>query len=67
MVKLVVDDFEQMTILEDALLRAKINYNIATEDRNYGLSPPYLVVNGVPLEIGHAMRWINDKKQNTMR
>lgn len=64
MVKLVVDDYRQVTILENALTEANIDYEITTRDRNYGLSPPYLVVDGVPLELGRAMRWIRDKSRH---
>lgn len=60
MVKLILSDNNQLTILEDALVRANIPY--ITEDFNYehGITPPYLVVDGVGLDLCAAMTWIAD-------
>lgn len=64
MIKLVVEDFDQITILENMLEQHNIAYDLELCTKSYGLRPPFLVVNGVPLDMGRAIKWIkeNDKK-----
>lgn len=62
MVVLVVDDYEQVSTLEDALVRANISYEIEMGNASYGIRPPHLVVDGVPLDMGRALKWIGGKK-----
>lgn len=59
MVILTVDDFEQMTILEKALMDAGIKYYTEVTDNNK-LKTPYISVDGVPLDHNHAMKWIKE-------
>lgn len=56
MVTLVVNDYEQVSLLESALENANIAYTIELGDSNKGIRPPYLIVDGVPLDEVRAMR-----------
>ena len=60
MVKLVVDDFDQITILEDMLEKADIAYELELANKRYGLRPPFLIVKGVPLDMAGAITWIKE-------
>ena len=59
MVKLVVDDLEQMTILEYMLQANRIKYERTLDDCRFGIPTPYLLVYGVPLDEERAMKWID--------
>lgn len=58
MVTLVVSDYEQVSMLENMLIQANIDYMIDTEDTKVGIRTPYLVVNGVPMDESKALKWI---------
>lgn len=58
MVKLILSDYEQITLLEDALVRANIPHT--TEVFEYTHLPPYLIVDGVKLDFCAALTWIAD-------
>lgn len=60
MVKLVLENLDQVTILEDMLNEANIVYEVAVQSKK-GWKPPYLEVNGVPLDLNRAKKWIGDK------
>ena len=60
MVRLLVDDFEQITTLEIALLNANIEYTTELNDGKYGIASPYLIVNSIPLDMVRAMKWIGE-------
>lgn len=60
MVKLMVDDFDQVSILENMLNENNISYELELSDRSYGFRPPFLVVKGVPLDMGRAIKWIKE-------
>ena len=62
MVKLVIDDYDQISILEEALMRANIRYELEIKLDQRGICPPYLVVDGVPLDTNRAMKWIGEHK-----
>lgn len=62
MVKLVIDDYEQISILEEALITANIKYEIEIKLDQRGICPPYIVVDGVPLDTNRAMKWIGEHK-----
>lgn len=57
MVELYVIDFEE-TALERELQRADISYQLCLDLGHYGFKPPYLVVDGVPLDFNRALKWI---------
>lgn len=61
MVKVIVEDFDQVSILEDMLDKAGISYNLELFNRSYGIRPPFLVVDGVPLDMGRAIKWIKER------
>ena len=61
MVKLIVDDFDQITMLEQLLTQKDIPYEIELGDksrREYGLRPPHLIVDGVPLDFNRSIKWL---------
>lgn len=60
MVKLRVDDFEQITTLEWLLENNHISYEVEINNVNNGLCPPYLVVDGVPLDFNRSIKWIKE-------
>ncbi len=60
MVKLIVKDFDQISILENMLENAGISYELELNNRSYGIRPPFLVVKGVPLDMGRAIKWIKE-------
>lgn len=64
MIKLVVNDYEQMTRLEHALMSENIEYTLELAEQSIGITPPYLVVDGVPLDSYRAMNWIKERTAN---
>ncbi len=58
MVKLIVSDCDQITILEDALTRANIQYTTELGGSNHCVCPPCLLVDGVALDLCAALTWI---------
>jgi hypothetical protein len=61
MVRLLVDDLTQMTTLEQALINADITYEVSLDDGRYGIKPPYIIVNGAPLDELRALKWMNER------
>ena len=61
MVVLVVSDYEQISELEFALMKAKIPYEVDVGKASYGIRQPFLIVDGVPLDMGRALKWIGGK------
>lgn len=57
MVKLYVDNPDQLTVLEYLLYSKGIDYEVVKNDGRYGLKPPYLLVYGVPLDEKRAISW----------
>lgn len=60
MIKLRVDDFEQITMLELLLEKNGISYDLEINQANNGIRPPYLVVDGVPLDFNRSIKWIKE-------
>lgn len=58
MVKLIVDDFEQITMLEWMLVTNNIHHEISLNESNNGIKPPYLIVDGVPLDFNRSLKWL---------
>lgn len=61
MVVLVVDNCYQVSALEWALVQANIQYKVEVGNARHGIGQPYLLVDGVPLDMGRALKWIGDK------
>ncbi|MBR5296824.1 MAG: hypothetical protein IKU29_03030 [Parabacteroides sp.] len=64
MVTLVVNNIEQMTLLELALLCKGISFDMEIRIDN-PLKPPYLIVDGVPLDEPRAFEWIRTYRKDT--
>lgn len=60
MVKLIVDDSEQITMLEYALTSAGIDYELIISDGEYGIKPPHLVLHGVPIDELRSFKWLEE-------
>lgn len=60
MVKLIVDNYEQMTFLEIALMKGKIKYEIEVATSSKGIPVPYLEVDGVSLDAVASLTWITE-------
>ena len=61
MINLMVDDSYQVTLLEIALEMAGLTYEVKRDDGSLGICPPFLIVDGVPLDMVRAMKWISSK------
>lgn len=49
--------------LEKELMDAELDYDVSRENK-YGLELPVLVVDGVPLDMERAMKYIKESSQN---
>ena len=36
-------------------------------DVNHGLDPPYLIINGVPIDHEHSLMWITNHKKGVVK
>lgn len=63
MVKLVVDSFGQVSILECLLLAAGVEYELEILDESMGLITPFLVVDGVPLDLDRSYKWLKERSE----
>ena len=61
MVELVTKDLLQVTILEWDLTMAGIEHTLKKDDGKYGFEPPYLIVDGVPLDNEHSVKWLEEQ------
>jgi hypothetical protein len=64
MVKLCSDEFEQVTMLELLLHQYEIPFEFELTEVSYGLTPPFLIVDGVPLDFDRALKWIKGRYEN---
>lgn len=60
MVTLFVNDLDQMTALEYALICANIPYKLELDNNTYGIGLPYIKVYDVPLDEARAFKWIKE-------
>jgi hypothetical protein len=64
MIKLVVDDTAQLTILDYLLQTHGIEYESILNDGRYGIPTPYLLVYGAPLDEERAIKWIRYRQED---
>lgn len=57
---LIVDELDQLNFLEQELVRSNIKHTIEIRATDYGLSKPYLLVDGAPLDMFRAFKWIKE-------
>ena len=57
-VTLMVNDLDQLTMLEYMLVNANIDYTVEVSNGKYGITPPYLIVHGVPIDERRSFEWI---------
>jgi hypothetical protein len=60
-VTLVVNDLEQLTMLEYMLVNANIEYTLELNDGKYSITPPYLIIHGVPIDEQRSLEWIKEQ------
>lgn len=60
MVKLVTDNPDQINVLEWLLITNHIDYEIERVKR-FSIDTPYLIVDGVPLDLDRSMKWIKER------
>lgn len=63
MVRLVLEDVDQMSLLEMELIAHSIPYErVSNQFRTFKpLCPPYLLVYGVPLDLERSLKWIKER------
>lgn len=61
MVKLILNDSNQVSMVELALINSGIKYEVDIAEIEYGITPPCLIVDGVPLDLEHALKWIGER------
>ena len=62
MVELVVWNFDEDTKLEQALIKANIQYQLVLDMGHYGIKSPHLIVDGVPLDLARSFKWIKERE-----
>ena len=67
MVKLLVSDMSQVTMLELFLRNAHIPFSMEAWTDKCPFPPPALVVDGVPLDQFHGMEWVMDVIENAQK
>lgn len=60
MVVLVVNNLDETSELQRALVDANIEFQLAIDMGHYGIQPPHIVVNGVPLDEDRSFKWIKE-------
>lgn len=60
MVVLVVNNFDETSELQKALVEAGIEFQLALNMGHYSIQPPHIVVNGVPLDEDRSFKWIKE-------
>ena len=63
MITLVVNDTEQISMIEWFLIQKNIRYELCPCN-TYGFNPPYLIVDGVPLDNIESLIWIEEQVKN---
>lgn len=61
MVYLFVDNFDDESELEKALVDKGIEFQVYIDILVYGLNTPYIVVDGVLLDEKRAWKWLKEK------
>ena len=64
MVTLAILDYEYESELEKELNKANIEYQLVLDMGHYGIKPPHLIVDGVPLDYKRSLKWIRGHGKN---
>lgn len=56
-----LNDPDQFTFLEYLLVMANVDYVVEVSDGKYGITPPYLIVNGVPIDEERSLKWVKEQ------
>lgn len=62
MVELVEKTADCISLLEWQLIINNIDYKIVKSNKSLGIPEPYLIVDGVPLDLYRALEWIQEVK-----
>ena len=66
MVQLVISEItnhRKFKSFVDALHKANIEYQLTMDLGEYGITPPYLIVDGVPLDETRAYKWVKERSE----
>ena len=64
MVKLIVNDYDQITTLEYWLTQKNIPFELELSEKSYGFRSPYLIVDGVPLDFNRSLKWLKGQGEH---
>lgn len=60
MITVIVSDINQISILEDLLRKAKVDFGVTLRRENLALATPYTEVDGVPLDLTASITYITE-------
>ena len=60
MITVIVSDINQISILEDLLRKAKVDFGVTLRRENLALATPYMEVDGVPLDLTASITYITE-------
>lgn len=63
MITVVSNNIDQISILENMLIEHNLAYTVEYAKTSFGIGEPYLMVDGVPLDMGRAIKYIEGKKK----
>ena len=63
MITVFSNDINQINILENMLIENNLEYSVEYSKTSIGIGEPYLTVDGVPLDMGRAIKYIEGKKK----
>ena len=66
-VVIISNDLQQLGLLEDLLIKYNIDYEGRYSNDNIGIKPPFLKVDGVPLDFERAVKYIEGMVDNEQR
>jgi len=58
MIKLVISNCDGNSELEKALAESDLQFQVVFDVENYGLTPPHLIVDGIPLDEKRSLKWV---------
>lgn len=61
MIKVCVDDLNQITTLEWLLEKTSLPYEVCLNEIDNGIATPYLIVDGVPLDFNRSLKWLRGR------
>ena len=60
MIVLVTENPDQLCVLDWLLLKMRKAYTVKQYTEEYGFKPPFLIVDGVPLDFDHSLKYLQE-------